>query len=124
MGTSASITYVQPNNVDIVEVKDAQYNDMHKTYLPEGQTSSSMSMSRLRRLTSPIRTAMADHGQDLPEGEDPGGFSADLWRQIHEDVDIHYISDGNFLLSSRLGFQVGISPLAIGITAGRVHACV
>ena len=40
MGASAStLTYVQPNNVDLVKSKVREYNDLSKTYLPEGQTS-------------------------------------------------------------------------------------
>ena len=106
MGASAStLTYVQPNNVGLVESKVREYHTLSKTHLPEGQTATFDQYATVDEVDFTDQFNMANLDKLFLKAKTGNGFNClGLWRQIHEDVDIPLLSDGNYLVLHPLGF--------------------
>ena len=106
MGASAStLTYVQPNNVDLVNSKVREYSVLSKAHLAEGQTSVFNQYATTEEVDFTDQFKMAGLDKIFLKAKTGSGFNClGLWRQIHEDVDIPLLSDGNFTVLHPLGF--------------------
>ena len=106
MGSSAStLTHVQPNNTGLVESKIREYHTLSKPHLPEGQTATFNQYATIDEVDFTDQFKMANLDKFFLKAKTGEGFNClGLWRQIHEDVDIPLLSDGNYIVLHPLGF--------------------